>query len=170
MEISPHPQLLEALFAFRSKVSAVFRDVLGIHEIHHMALTRIDSANRILTFSSTPAMEFNLFNSNLWRFDHTYHPDWFTTCSQADWKSLYNTGRFDELYYLKQIRHSYPLGNSLAAKLENHFFIYSFASHSGCAKTQELFNHCCDNFYKIGQYCGNLLAPLFQEYNLLPYC
>lgn len=165
MEILPHPQLLEALFAFRTKVSNVFRDVLGIHEINHIALTQIDSTHKILTFSSTPAMEFNLFNSNLWRFDKSYHPDWFKMCTQANWQSLYNLERFDELYYLKQVKHHYPLGYSLGARFEENFYIYSFASHRGDKHTEQLFKECYDDFYKIGLYCTNLLSSLFLNYS-----
>lgn len=168
MEIAPHPQLLEALFVYRSKVSAAFREVIGIHEIDHIALSKISSTGKILTFSSTPAMEFNLFKSNLWRYDKSYQPAWFSKCSQADWQSLYALKRYDELYYLKQARHQYPIGHSLAAKLEDHFFIYSFASHRSCEGTREIFTHRYDDFYKIGQYCTQLLSHLFQSYDDLP--
>ncbi|CCD06941.1 conserved protein of unknown function [Legionella pneumophila subsp. pneumophila] len=41
-EIVLHSQLLENLFAFKSKVSNVFRDVLGIHDVHHISLTNIN--------------------------------------------------------------------------------------------------------------------------------
>ena len=63
-DLVPHPQFIETLFAHKAKVSSVFNDVLGIHEINHLAITRIDCQQQILAFSSTPAMEFNLFTSN----------------------------------------------------------------------------------------------------------
>ncbi|AMQ29111.1 TPA: hypothetical protein ACK8Z3_000030 [Legionella pneumophila] len=73
-EIVLHSQLLENLFAFKSKVSNVFRDVLGIHDVHHISLTNINGHNQLLPLSSTPAMDFNLFNSFLWQHDLTYNP------------------------------------------------------------------------------------------------
>jgi hypothetical protein len=160
-KIMPHPKFLDALFAFRSKVSKVFSDVLGLYELNHIAITQISPKWNILTFSSTPAMEFNLFNSNLWRFDKTYHPDWFRTCAQSDWQSLYSTERFDELYYLKQAKHHYPIGYSLASQMGDNFFIYSIASSCTCNQTRELFANQHRDFYKIGQYCSNLLRHLF---------
>ncbi|HAT1819714.1 TPA: hypothetical protein JBJ33_04490 [Legionella pneumophila] len=107
-EVMLHSQFLENLFAFKKKVSNVFRDVLGIHDIHHIALTRINKHNQLLTLSSTPAMEFNLFNSFLWKYDQTYNPKWFKLCTQQE------------------------------------------------------------DFYKIGQYCSNLLHPLFSYYEEFP--
>lgn len=156
-----HPHLLDALFAFKSKVSAVFRDILGLYEINHLSLTRINKNNELLIFSSTPAMEFNLFNSALWRYDQTYDPKWFNLCSQAYWQTLYNPSRFDELYYVKQIKHDFPIGLSLAARVNNESYIYSLASHKSCSHSQELFSTQQENFYKIGQYCSNQLIPLF---------
>ncbi len=168
MDVVPHPRFLEALFVFRSKVSSVFLDVLGIHEINHIAITQVNSDRNILTFSSTPAMEFNLFNGNLWRYDKSYQLEWFSRCSQADWRSLYTTERYDELYYLKQIKHHYPIGYSLATKVANTFFIYSLASSRSCGHTRELFANQHEDFYKIGQYCTDMLRHLFQRLDYLP--
>jgi hypothetical protein len=160
-ELTLHPHLLEALFAFKNKVSAVFRDVLGIHEINHIAITRINSNHQLSTFSSTPAMEFNLFSSALWRFDDSYNPQWFNLCTQNYWEKLYDQARYDELYYIKQIKHAFPIGLSMAAQLDDNKVIYSLASHKSCAHTRELFSTQQEDFYKIGQYCSNMLNPLF---------
>lgn len=160
-ELIPHPHLLEVLFAFKSKISSVFKDVLGLHEINHVAITRVNTKNELLTLSSTPAMEFNLFSGALWRYDRAYDPRWFRLCTQDYWPNLYQQSRYDELYYLKQIKHALPLGLSLAAQMDNHFVIYSIASHKSCPTTRELFIHQQEDFYKIGHYCFNILNPLF---------
>lgn len=158
--IAPHPQLLEFLFAFKSNVSAIFREVLGIHEIDHLSITRVTKNNKLITFSSTPAMEFNLFNGPLWRYDKSYSPEWFNQCTQAPWQSLYNEARYDELYYLKQVKHAFPIGLTLAATLNEEPVIYSLASRKSCPRTQDIFTTQQEDFYRIGQYCLNLLSPL----------
>jgi hypothetical protein len=162
----PHPHYLEILFAFKSKVSSVFRDVLGIHEINHISLTRINKNNELLTLSSTPAMEFNLFSSPLWRHDLSYSFKWVHLCTQSYWQALYDRERYDELYYLKQIKHSFPIGLSIAAKIDDDFVIYSLASHKSGHQIQELFSNHQEDFYKIGQYCTSRLNPLFNQYDL----
>ena len=161
--IKPHPQLLELLFAFKGKVSNVFRDVLGLHEIHHIALTHINNNQELITFSSTPSLEYNLFSGQLWRYDLSYSPQWYHLCTQAYWPALYHPNRYDELYYLKQIKHAFPLGLSLAATLNEKQVIFSLASHKSCLATQEVFTNQRDDFYKIGQYCSNMLNPLFEQ-------
>ncbi|WP_019218050.1 hypothetical protein [Legionella tunisiensis] len=160
-EIRPHSQLLKLLFAFKNKVGAVFKDILGLHEINHIAITRISIEQEIVIFSSTPALEFNLFNSELWHYDQTYHPAWFRVGEQTSWQSLYSPARYDELYYQKQIKHHYPIGSSFAIYQNNTFYIYSLASKQSCPQTQEIFATQYDDFRKIGLYCTNHLQDLF---------
>jgi hypothetical protein len=161
--IRPHRQLLKLLFAFKNQVATVFKDVLGLHEINHIAITRISIEQEIIAFSSTPALEFNLFNGRLWRFDQTYHPDWFRLGLQTSWQQLYAPARYDELYYLKQIKHHYPIGYSLATQQDNGFYIYSLASKQSCPHTQELFANQYNDFCKIGLYCANQLRDFFYK-------
>lgn len=160
---APHPHLLETLFAFKKKVSSVFRDVLGIYEINHIAITQVTKSKQLISLSSTPAMEFNLFNSGLWRYDRSYDPQWFSLANPELWSSLYDASRYDELYYLKQIKHHYALGLSMATTLNEQTLIYSLASHKADAETQDVFTHLHADFYKIGHYCFNLLEPLFYQ-------
>ncbi|KTD19695.1 hypothetical protein [Legionella londiniensis] len=168
MEIKPHPSFLEILFAHKSKVSSIFRDIIGIHEINHIAVSCINARKELITFSSTPALEYNLFSSNLWCFDKTYQAHWYERCTQSSWQSLYSPARYDELYYIKQGRHRYPLGMSLAAKWQDQFFIYSLASRKSCQNTHDLFSQEYESFYKIGQYCSSSLIPLFTQ--MFNYC
>lgn len=161
IEVFPHPQLIDMLFAYKIKISAIFKDVLGLYEIDHMAVTRIDHQQQILVCSSTPAMEFNLFTSKLWTFDNTYNPAWFNLCTQASWESLYNQERFDELYYTKQIKHHFPTGLSMAVSEEDNHYIYSIASTRCAQEGLEHFLKHKEDFYKIGQYCKKLLNPVF---------
>jgi len=160
-EIVPHPDYLEMLFIHRSKVSNVFKDVLGLYEINHVAISHIDKNHQLLTLSSTPSLEFNLFSGSLWRYDLTYQPSWYNLCAPSSWQSLYTPERYDELYYIKQVKYHYPLGISLPIKLPNSYVIYSIASQKMGHKTQELFENNHELFYKIGHYCSNALLPLF---------
>lgn len=166
-KINIHPQALDFLFAFKGKITPLFKEVLGIHELDHIAITRINSNNQLLSLSSTPAMEFNLFHSGLWLHDTSYNPLWFSLCTNDSWQNLYNPNRYDELYYLKQTKHLFPTGRSLAAKIDNQYIIYSVASKKSCAHTQELFANQQEDFYKIGQYCSTRLAPLFNQCDAL---
>lgn len=165
--LKPHPQLLDLLFAFKGSVSQVFKEVIGVHDIAHFALARVNQNNELITLSSTPAMEFNLFNRGLWRYDRNYDPQWFKQGGQASWQQLYHPQRYDELYYLKQIKHGYATGMSFAQKLGESHLIYSIASQQSCAKTQEFFMTEQDEIFRMGQHCANQFTPIFAECDAL---
>ncbi|MCC5791747.1 MAG: hypothetical protein JJT82_03950 [Legionellaceae bacterium] len=162
-DVRLHPQYLDALFACKRQVSGIFRDIIGLYDIHHMALSRIDAQGRLLSFSATPAIEFNLFNSPLWRFDGSYQPAWFRELGQSRWEDIYAPERYDELYYLKQTKHALQTTQSLAAKLAENHFVFSFASRDALPATQALFASRTEELYKIGQYVLNLLLPFFER-------
>lgn len=158
--ITLHPHWLNQLFAYQSKTRAVFSDVLGIHEINHIALAYLSSTHTLHALSSTPSMEYNLFSSGLWRFDRSYDLNWFSQCTSASWQSLYTPERFDELYYIKQAKPNYPLGLSIAAKTANGYIVYAIASATNTEYTQAIFSHQQHELIQIGQYCSTQLLPL----------
>lgn len=162
-DISLHSHLLDKLFAYKSKTRSIFGEILGLFEIHYFAIGYVNQKRELLVLSSTPSLDYNLFNRPLWRFDRTYSPSWFEQCGQASWQSLYAAERYDELYYIKQLKPRYPLGLSMAAKIDNQYMIYSLASRTDSEYTRELFATHQDDFYKIGQYCTLHLLPLLLE-------
>lgn len=161
INIVPHPHFLEFLFTSRKEVYSIFRDILGLYEIHHLSIARIVNFKQIICFSSTPALEFNLFKDNLWTFDKTYHPQWFRNENWNLWSELYALKRFEELYYTKQTKYHYSIGYSLSTKKNNTSFIFSFASKGKRKHVQELFQSKLADLSKIGWYCTKQLNALF---------
>lgn len=159
-DLALHPQWIDKLFAHKSKTRTIFRDVLTLHEVNHIAITYIATNNMLLTLSSTPSLEYNLLSSALWRFDNAYNPDWFKQCSHASWQSLYSAERYDELYYIKQIKPHYPLGLSMATILGSGYVIYSIASATDSEYTREIFSTKQEELLKLGQYCSTHLLSL----------
>lgn len=159
-KITLHPDFINVLFAYKNKVGGVFKDILGLYEINHFAISYINDRNELLTFSSTPALEFNLFSSNLWHFDNTYQASWFNLGLSSTWQALYKPERYDELYYLKQIKHRYPIGLSMAVKMAHSNVIYSLASHLENSLVQTYFAENHAEFTRMGEYCSNALSPL----------
>lgn len=161
--LSLHPHFLDMLFAFKGKALPIFKDVLGLHHVDHIAITHINDDYQLTTLSSTPSLEYNLFSSSLWHHDLTYNFQWVNLCLQDSWTHLYQAPHYDDLYYHKQIKHDFPLGISLACKNLSGWFIYSLASHKACQHTKTLFTTEYEKFYQMGNYCSNLLLPLFSR-------
>lgn len=158
-----HPKLLDMLFAHKRKVNRVFEQVIGIHDVDHLSIYKITSDNKLLCFSSTASLEYNLFSKPLWHFDRTFHPQWFMSEQHNTWDALYLPARFDELYYLKQIKPRLPVGISIARTHNDHPIIFSIASHQ--SNSEHRLNTCINDLADMGQYCCNELHELFESYN-----
>ena len=168
MTPSLHPEWLTTLFAHKSTTRAVFSDVLGIHELHHIALTYVSPQYSFITLSSTPSLDFNLFSSALWQLDQSYHPNWIKQCKHAPWQSLYTPERYDELYYIKQAKPRYPIGLSMVTKLYDGYMIYSLASRANSNETQLIFQTQQHELLQLGQYCTSSLLPLLLNDDVTP--
>lgn len=165
MEVNPHSKLLEMLFAHKRRVSCVFNDVLGLYEIHHISLAFVDKEKQLCLLSSSPSLEFNLFNQGIWKYDRCYQPAWFQQQNLGFWPSLYEKKHFDALYYLKQAKPKYPIGLSLAGAPGIYPTVFSFASSDKSHETREQFCHIQPALSQIGLYCTNLLLPILQIYS-----
>lgn len=159
-EVTLHPELFHLLFANKFKTWLLFHNLLAAHKIDHLAIYLIDRECKLLCFSSSPALEYNLFNSPLWRFDRSFHPAWYKQGGIATWQSLYCPSRYDELYYLKQIKPHYPWGLSLATTTRFGDVVFSIATHNDGAHLQQQLQSRVEQFYDLGQQCLLELSPL----------
>ena len=163
--IRPHQDLEHILFADKRKVSLIFSDVLGIYDLDHISIGLLDTSNHLLTFSSTPALEFNLFHKKLWRYDQTYYFSWVTKGIYETWQNLYESEYFDELYYNKQVKHNLPIAYSMAGKIGTRHAIYSIGTKKNTQKSRDFFMSESALFYKMGLYCAQSLKSLFIQYD-----
>jgi hypothetical protein len=163
--ITLHSEWLTILFAHKYQTHAVFKEILGQHEIHHMAIAYI-SHQRILTaVSSTPSIEYNLFNSGLWRYDACYQPDQLLALPFVNWQSLYAVERYHELAYIKQMQPRYSIGIAFASAVKNGHIIYSIASRRPDSGIEEHFKkHFCE-LRQVSEYCLARLQNLLYQHD-----
>ena len=162
-KISPHPQLIETLFAFRYRVFRIFNEVLGLHEIDHIAITRIDKEQRIAVFSSIPAIEHNLFQACSGVSTIPIVKNGLSKKKQQPGLRFMSQVAIMNSIILRQIKPQLPTSLSLSTLKASGYYIYSFASHSLNPRTAVLFQRCQKELYEIGHYCNNLLQSIFPE-------
>jgi len=164
-----HPSYLDVLFARKSQAMRVFRDILGIHDIHHFSMTGFDPSGQMLSLSSTPAIEFNVVNSGLWRHDQAYCLDWLMDSKHACWTDLYASERFDELYYLKQTKYGYASTCALSTSCDGIRYLFAFASRYQDAKESVFADQRRGELLQLGQYCMKELRPFWEEFSCQPF-
>lgn len=162
-----HPQAVDFLFEYKRKVSRQFRNVLGLCEVDHAAITFINSKFELLFLSFTPSIEFNLINSGLWRYDDNYCPDFFMQEKGKFWHELYHQDKFSRLANIKQITTGYSTGISIPAKFNDGYIIYSFALKSSDPKDQITLYEKQNELIKMGRYCLNKIEAVLPLHHIL---
>ncbi len=127
MEISdraflPHPLFLDILFLYKLPTATLFKELIRFYSIDHIALSYINTRRELITLSSTPAIEFNLFKHSLWQKDRTYDLNWCKQSKLSTWDRLYDATHYEELFYIKQLKPNYSMGFSLAVNHDHNPF------------------------------------------------
>lgn len=159
-----HPDVLDILFENRKFMKNVFENIKGIHEVDHFGLTIIDPLNKLITFSTTPNIEYNLINQNLWQFDPVFSKNTVDPSSIIWWDELPISIENDKVKTIKLSNNKYALGVSLNRQVNDFSVIYSFATKS---TDEGLKNYYVDNLsglIDIGDYCYKLIHEVYLQY------
>lgn len=153
-----HPRAQEILFEQKRKVSHIFREVIGHYEIDHLSIAVIKKNNELFFLSSTPSIEFNLIEQDIWAYDGSYHSDFFQNPQCQLWSALYNKNKSIELRMEKQVRTGFTTGFSASLELNDFYLVYSFATKSKATHAEiELFR-MSNTLIKLGNFCFKKIA------------
>ena len=156
-----HPHARELLFQHKRVVSRVYRDVLGLHEIDHIAITSLNKNYQLSFLSHTPALEYNLIQTGLWMHDASYHPSFLSQHKAQAWPSLYAPMHRKPLINLKQIKTNIRAGLSIPDARQTRLLMFSFGT---CSKHPDAASRLLDKapeLLQIGYYCFHQLSYLF---------
>lgn len=164
MTLSPHPKLVTQLFAHRHTVFCLFQKLIKPYGIDHIAVSHIDAQRRISILSSTPSLEYTLFQHGLWQHDKSYQTEYFKHASAISWEALYTLNRYDELHYIKQLRTYFELGVSFIAQNEGESYIISLATQHANDEIRHRFTKPLCYYHDMLQAYLQKLSPLFIQY------
>lgn len=159
-KIKLHPEVIEILFENRRYIKSVFSNLKGLHGITHMGMTCIDPNQELVAFSTTPSMEYNLFNQQLWIEDHCFNKDSNDKNSLLWWD--YQDEKIEQI---KLTNNRLTMGMTIYRPIGDFGFMYSFATNE-CVKG--LRQYYIDNLFgliDIGDYFYKSLRELYSRYS-----
>jgi len=119
-----HEDILEILFKHKEEIYEKFIDLRGVYLIDHLAIKIIDPNNKILVFSITPSVEYNLIVQGLWRHDKSFSVNFQKNNSFYVWEKAYSAKYFNEIKFVKEFKHGFTLGFNISKKINNFNLIY----------------------------------------------
>ena|SRR3990167_3338952 len=145
--ITLHPQAGDLLFKHYRTISRIFRDVLGQLEIDYMAIALLTPNNELLFFSSSPGIEWNMIEHNLWLSDARFQHDFFMQEQAQSW--------------CKHKPSVFRVGLSIPSVVDEFRVVYTFASKSNDTATQTKIRNNIAMLIRMGRFClKNILYEL----------
>ncbi len=151
-EVSLDENLFEVLFSYKEKMLSKFGDIKGTFLIDHFALHIIDQENKILTFSASPSVEYNLFSQGLWKHDKSFSLRFQQENRFYCWEKAYDHNYFNAIKQIKELNHGFNFGFNLSKKIESSQLIYSFATRSKINNLFDYYREYVNELFAIGDY------------------
>ena len=158
-----HPNILDILFENRNFVRNVYKKINGLYEIHHYGLTVIDPSHKIVSFSTTPNIEYNLINKNLWNFDPIFSCERSMSRMLIWWDEV-NSIKFEEIKEIKLTKNGYSLGFTVNQHNNDFILLYSFATKCTDCNLREFYLANKDSLIDLGDYCYKLMRDIYLQY------
>lgn len=154
-----HPEITNILFENHRFIKNVFNNINGLYELSYMGITFIDPSNQLITFSTTPSLEFNLINQNLWLNDPCFAPHHHK--NTILWWSCDNK----KIEKIKFLNNNFVIGFSISRVLEGFCLIYSFASRASDVNLKNYYQNHKYKIIDIGDYFYKSVKNIYAMYN-----
>lgn len=165
-ECTINPLASTLIFQHKNEARRVFSDVIGLHDIDHIALTTISPQQELTFLSYRPSIEYDLITSNLWTYDRSYHPDFFQQKQGKLWTDLYHKDKYAELMHIKQQSKHLSTGLSTALSYKHCKLLLSFATKSKHMEAEQRLLEAHAELVQMGRYCFQALSHIFMPYLL----
>lgn len=160
--LNPHAKTI--LFQNKRAANRVFSDVIGLHDIDHIALTTISPKHELTFLSYTPSLEYNLITHDLWAYDLAYHPDFFKKRQCKLWSDLYHPDKHAELMQIKLHTTGFSAGLSTTLSYTNCTLLLSFATKSKHPEAERQLLEAHPELIRMGRYCFQHISHIFMPY------
>ncbi|MBA2711686.1 MAG: hypothetical protein H0U57_13995 [Tatlockia sp.] len=156
-----HPEIFTILYEHRRYIKSVFLEIYGLYEICHFAITVINPSKEIIVFSATPNIEFNLIKRELWQDDICFSPE-INSANKLCWWDLNQDESFSRKIKLEN--NSFTQGFTIPRKIDNFYFLYSFATKSFRTDLYNYYDSNCFGLIDLGDYFFKSIKHLYSSY------
>lgn len=158
--VNLHPEILTILFENRRYIKSIFLELNGLYNLNHFGLTIIDSTGGTLAFSTTPSIEYNLINQDLWNNDCCFMLPKILDNSLIWWDEIEN----ETIKKIKLFNNKFTLGMTLAQEKQGFIYLYSYATQHKTINLKDYYISNKAGITNLGNYFFKSVQNLYASY------
>jgi hypothetical protein len=162
--VKMHPETIDILFKHKEEIHRKLVDLKGTFLLDHIAIYIIDPDERLVIFSLTPSVEYNLLCQNIWQSDKAFDSKFQIEKNFYLWEEAYSPENFNELKALKELKHGFTLGFNLSKKIDDFTLIYAYATRSQNKELLEYYHSHTKELFCLGDYGFKVLSNIYSQY------
>ena len=163
-DITLHEDILDILFKHKKEIYKKLIDLRGTLLLDHIAIKIIDPNKKILIFSITPSVEYNLIVQGLWKYDKSFSIKFQNNNYFYIWEKAYSEQYFNEIKYFKEHKHGFTLGFNTSKKIGAFNLIYSYATRSKNVELLDYYRNHINELLGLGDYSYKLIHNIYANY------
>jgi hypothetical protein len=162
-KLTLHPKANDCLFQHYRALRNIFHDVLGHLELDYLSMILISSEQELIYFSSSPSLELNLIELNLWQQDPILH---LAEKKEGDcliWNDIYENSAHFKLRHYKMEKTQICFGLSLLSHFRDYKVIYSFGLYRDELSLDQGLIQNIDTLKAMGKFCLQNIFEVFTK-------
>lgn len=159
-----HNQAATMSFENCYKLGKIYKEVIGLRNIHHFSINVVDKEGKMSILSYNPQIAYNIFKDGTYRYNGSISPDYYNKKDFYTWDETYDRRFRETLKNNMERKNGINKGFVLIKRTSDLTLLYSFATKkNGDDFTSDII-HDKNYFYSIGNHCFDQIAPIIRRY------
>lgn len=155
-------------FANCHKLATVYKEIIGLENIHHFSLNVVDEAEKMSILSFNPQIAYNIFKDGSYLYNGSISPSYYNNFSLYTWDEAYDPRYATFLKNNMERKNGINKGVVITKKVNGLTLLYSFATKADGQEFVLQIQEQQDEFYKMGDHCFEQIQSIVED-NIIGY-
>lgn len=154
-----------AIMSFKNchKLCSIYKEIIGIEQIHHFSLNVVDSEGKMSILSYNPQIAYNIFKDGSYLYNGSISPSYYNNLSLYTWDETYDARYANLLKNNMERKNGIQKGVVITKKSNDLTLLYSFATKSDGDDFLRNIQEQQHEFYKMGDHCFQQVQSIIEE-------
>lgn len=158
-----HKDALKISYQHRYKIKTVFKEVLGIYDIHHFSLDLIDPSGKMVFLSANPSHGYEICARGYVPFYGPILPDYYQTYEFYWWRDVRHKAYAEQIEHIHS-KHGFRHGFMMVRHWNDFYLVYSYATRSDDLHFTSLVVNKLNELFGLGDHIYNEMRQVYSEY------